>query len=304
MNSGKNKVLRSESKIMDGWDNNKPLVSVLCLTYNHASFIEDAICGFLKQSTKYPFQIVFHDDASTDKTQELILGYKKKYPRIIKLVFQDVNIYSCAGNVLSHGMTSCDGKYIAFCEGDDYWVDSTKLQEQVDFLENNLTYSVVYSDCQPFDEFGDVAFDYRGVRRDLSADQMKESPSIYTLTSCFRNIITVPPEAAMAKYGDLFIWSLLGHHGKGKYLPTERPSRYRVHSAGLHSKSSRSARVDMSISTYAALMSYYKRVGNSELASFFRKKLLDVCTREWIRYLPGGEAIYWLRSKMRLIFKD
>lgn len=288
--------LPSENKVISTWDMEKPLVSIACLTYNHASFLPEAVYGFLKQKTSFPFEIIFHDDASSDDTQKIIIDLQSKYPKIIKFVFQPVNIYSSGGNILLYLFSACEGKYIAFCEGDDYWVDPDKLEQQVSFLELNPSCSIVYSDCQPFHDDESIDVDYGGARRSLTAQELREAPSIFTLTSCFRNVICIPPEAAMSKYGDMFMWSLLGEHGSGEYLPSPLPSKYRVHAGGIHSSSGRIERVDMTISTYVSLMMYHKRVGNVDLVLVFRDRLFRLCVREIIRRIPGVEALLWLRN--------
>jgi len=99
--------------------------------------------GFLMQKTTFAFEILIHDDASTDGTQEIIREYEAKYPDIIKPIYQTENQYSKGINIsISYNLPRTKGKYIAFCEGDDYWTDKDKLQKQVDFLENHSEYSL------------------------------------------------------------------------------------------------------------------------------------------------------------------
>ncbi len=118
---------------------NKPLVSICCLSYNHEKYIAQALESFLMQKTNFPFEILVHDDASPDKSQSIIKEYESKYPHIIKPIYQSENQKSR----LKYGMNPhfnfprAKGKFIAMCEGDDYWIDPLKLQKQVDFLENN-----------------------------------------------------------------------------------------------------------------------------------------------------------------------
>ena len=116
-----------------------PLVSINCITYNHCKYIRDALEGFLMQITNFPVEILIHDDASTDGTAEIIKEYEKQYPWLIKPVYQTENQYSKHNGTISkiqYGRAR--GKYLAFCEGDDYWTDHYKLQKQVDFLESNV----------------------------------------------------------------------------------------------------------------------------------------------------------------------
>ena len=116
----------------------RPVVSIICNTYNHKDYIEEAINGFLIQKTSFPYEVLIHDDASTDGTAEIIKQYEEKYPNIIKPIYQKENQYSRGvkiGAVFQYPRV--DGKYIALCEGDDYWTDPLKLQKQYDLMENN-----------------------------------------------------------------------------------------------------------------------------------------------------------------------
>lgn len=126
--------------------NEVPLVSISCITYNHSKFIKDTLDGFLMQRTSFPMEILIHDDASTDGTQEIIREYAAKYPAIIKPIYQTENQWSKGrkgDKVFNYPRAK--GKYIAHCEGDDYWIDPLKVQKQVDFLEQNPEYGVVYT---------------------------------------------------------------------------------------------------------------------------------------------------------------
>lgn len=137
--------LRTEEQIMQSWqgDTARPLVSICCITYNHEPYIEDALEGFLIQETDFPFEILIHDDASTDRTAEIIREYEAKYPTLIKPIYQTENQYSKGMRINPiFNYPRAHGKYIATCEGDDYWTDLFKLKKQVCFLENNPTYSM------------------------------------------------------------------------------------------------------------------------------------------------------------------
>ena len=114
------------------------MVSVICMTYNHGPYIRNALDGFVSQKTSFMYEVIVHDDASTDNTAEIIREYEKKYPHIIKPIYQTENQYSKgvnASQVFIHPLVR--GKYIALCEGDDYWTDSLKLQKQVDVMEQH-----------------------------------------------------------------------------------------------------------------------------------------------------------------------
>lgn len=116
---------------------NEMVVSINCITYNQEKYISEAIESILMQRTKFKFEILIHDDASTDKTAEIIRAFEKKYPSIVKPIYQSENQYSKGVNVLMLNSIRAKGKYVAICEGDDYWTDPNKLQKQVDYLENH-----------------------------------------------------------------------------------------------------------------------------------------------------------------------
>ncbi|WP_111709643.1 glycosyltransferase family 2 protein [Lutibacter citreus] len=120
--------------------NDKLLVSICCITYNHEKFIKQCLDGFLMQQTNFEFEILIHDDASTDGTVAIISEYENKYPNIIKPIYQKENQFSQGINPdFTYNYPRAKGKYIAICEGDDYWTDPLKLQKQVDFLEANTS---------------------------------------------------------------------------------------------------------------------------------------------------------------------
>lgn len=111
-------------------------VSIICLAYNHKDYIEDALVGFVSQHTNFTFEVIVHDDASTDGTTEIIARYTQRYPELIKPIYEQENQYSKGMlSSINISMTKARGKYIAICEGDDYWTDAEKLQRQYDILE-------------------------------------------------------------------------------------------------------------------------------------------------------------------------
>ena len=113
-------------------------VSVMCLAYNHCKYIRKALDGFVSQKTNFLYEVLIHDDASTDGTQEIIREYEKKYPNLIKPIYQTENQYSQhipIGKIFQY--PRAQGDYLAFCEGDDYWTDPNKLQKQYDIMCSN-----------------------------------------------------------------------------------------------------------------------------------------------------------------------
>lgn len=112
-------------------------VSICCVTFNQEDYIKDALDSFLMQKTNFKYEIIIHDDASTDNTVRILKSYKQKYPDMIKLILQKNNQYSLGKEVYPNTFNIAKGKYIAICDGDDYWTDENKLQIQVDYMESN-----------------------------------------------------------------------------------------------------------------------------------------------------------------------
>ena len=119
-------------------------VTVRCATYNHEPYIKDALHGFLSQKTNFRYKIVVHDDASTDGTADIVADYAKRYPRLIFPILQKQNLRSRGISRKQFVDPLLEGPYVAICEGDDYWIARDKLQRQVDFLDQNPEYSMVF----------------------------------------------------------------------------------------------------------------------------------------------------------------
>lgn len=304
---------KTEKEIMQSWigDANKPVVSVCCTTYNHKNYIEDAVESFLMQETDFPFEILIRDDASCDGTTDIIKNYAERYPNIIKMILEKENTFSKGVKPMLELYKIAKADYIAICEGDDYWTDPKKLQLQKDFLEENKEYVLTFTAVEAFNETG-IVDDYMGGElRDFSKKQLSKAPAINTLTVMFRNIIhEIPKEFLCTFYGDLFLWSLLGNYGKGKYLENIKPARYRMHMNGLHSLKNNRQREEALYMTYEALKNYYNRVNNPQLAEYFyTKNLISLPYSLLFKILINkifvkvADALHILRIKIMSIYQ-
>jgi glycosyltransferase involved in cell wall biosynthesis len=258
------------------------MVSICCATYNHESYIADAIEGFLMQETNFKYEILIHDDASTDKTAEIIRTYEQKYPDVIKPIYQKVNQYSQGVKVTpTFNFSRSKGKYIALCEGDDYWTDPKKLQIQYDCLEKNSDVVCCYH--------SDYILDNNSLKKEsrLSPQNQRSYTSyemmachiILPLTAFFRNIDALknyPPETQYVKNGDRFLFSILGQYGSGMYLPMIEPAVYRVHAGGVWSMKTEIERKAMEINTWYWLAEYYSRLGNFKFEEKFKGRCVSV----------------------------
>lgn len=147
------KTTKKAKESVKNWLNQSaPLVSVLCLVYNHKQYLRQCFDGFLMQRVNFSFEVIVHDDASTDGSAAIINEYHERYPSLFVPILQRENQFSRHVPITTTYMLPCArGKYIAFCEGDDYWIDPEKLQKQVDFMEAYPDYSMCIHGCRLYD---------------------------------------------------------------------------------------------------------------------------------------------------------
>lgn len=168
----------------------------------------------------------------------------------------------------------CKGKYIAYCEGDDFWLDPKKLQVQADFLEANPDYVISGHDAFIIDEDGNRIKDSKlpdSKKRDFSREELiLGRAKILTMSWVYRNVIKeYPPERSMVINGDEFFLSMIGHFGKSKFHNDIKPAAYRVHKGGIWSMQSTADRMDSRINTLFWIYRYYRRTGQGRYASHY-----------------------------------
>jgi len=237
---------KTEEEIMKSWGNqfDKPLVTICSITFNHENYIEQALDSFLIQETSFPFEIIVHDDLSTDNTSAIIQQYEEKYPKIIKPIYQKENQYSKGIRAISpiFVFPKAKGKYLTLCEGDDYWTGISKLEQQVEFLENNNNYSLCYHNSTVVDENSHLLEKMKHASpKDYTVEEMLLGETfILTNTIMFRNFTPEILKGYQVKYkevfnGDMALMHQLGFMGKCKYLEEVDFAAYRVHSGGVWS---------------------------------------------------------------------
>jgi glycosyltransferase involved in cell wall biosynthesis len=199
-----------------------PLVSIVCPTYNYEKYIKDAIEGFLMQKTNFSIEIIIHDDASTDTTADIIRKYEKKYPELIKPIYQKENQYSKGIKSIENFIwPKCSGKYIAICEGDDYWIDPYKLQKQVDFLEANPQYSLCFHKIKILLKNGRLVGDFiTKVPSNTTTikDLARHGNYIHTPSVVLRNDFEIPSWFSNCPIGDYPLYFIAVRDRKIKYL--------------------------------------------------------------------------------------
>ena len=204
------------------------------ITYNHELYIAQAIEGVLKQKAYFSIELVIGEDFSSDKTREICLSYKEKFPNKIRILQRDKNLGMM--NNFVDSLKSCEGKYVALCEGDDYWTDPLKLQKQIDFLESNPEFSACCHRVQVIDQDGcSISNSFDIEQKIMTFEDLVVLNSIYTASFVYRNKqFEVPDWFNKVSAGDLPLYLLNAKIGKVKFF-NEIMGAYRKHSGGVWS---------------------------------------------------------------------
>jgi len=255
------------------------IISVCVITFNHEKFIKECLDSILSQKVNFAYQIVVGEDCSIDRTRAIMRDYQKKYPDKIKLFLSKKNLGAVENFIRT--LNHCHGKYIALCEGDDYWADSYKLQKQVDFLESNPDYVVCYQDAEIINEDGIVINSKYGPKKDFNREELIKSPMIPVHSLCFRNVLKDWPIETRKMVGcHRFIISRLGLYGKGKWLGDSiLPGRYRIHSGGSWSTKDKKEKLFIDANTCFWIYQYYKRIDKVEYANYWKNEFLRVVAK-------------------------
>lgn len=261
----------------------KPLVSISCITYNHELYIRDCLEGMLMQQCDFDFEILIHDDASTDNTQEIIKEYQEKYPDIIKPIFQTENQYSkgSRGFNATYNFPRVAGRYIALCEGDDYWTDPLKLQKQVNYLESHPNVVLCAHEVNRVNDQGELVDSDEAVKIFDSAITLKESikysslemlgKSFSPLSMVFKKVNLNYSEALLfAPYGDVVLIALLSQHGSAVKLNFVG-GNYRMHPGGVYSSNDYISNILNSITTRRIVIKHASLT--SESATHIKKEI-------------------------------
>ncbi|MBB1429364.1 glycosyltransferase [Pseudoalteromonas sp. SG43-4] len=263
--------LRSESEIIRSWCGafENVVVSIACITFNHESFIENAIISFLMQKTDFPFEVLIYDDASTDKTASIIKKYAEKYPSIIKPVLQTENQFSRGVKVNpKFNFSRAQGEYIALCEGDDYWIDSKKLSKQVTAFEDGV--SLIHSDVDSLNMLGGKSTILESVNKtrnrvglagDLRADAWLRAHSIFTCTMMFKKIDIIEYiDTGVLEIdfwaGDYSMFLFLSQKGNIKYLDCST-AVYRTANGSIMNQKNKSNLIEMQLKNLNLLSFYF-----------------------------------------------
>jgi len=175
-----------EPLILPRISNQKPLVSVISITYNHEPFIRACLEGFMMQQTSFPVEFIIHDDASTDHTADIIREYYQKRPDLFHVIIEKENLYSQHKPIMQPLYDMAQGKYVALCEGDDYWIDPLKLQKQFNYMEQHPQCNVCSHRVKVYEEFSSSKMEDRKIKEgDYYAGDILKNNLYFYMCSLF-----------------------------------------------------------------------------------------------------------------------
>tara|TARA_B100000508_G_C11414570_1_gene255059 strand:- start:53 stop:889 length:837 start_codon:yes stop_codon:yes gene_type:complete len=230
----------------------KPLVSIWMVTYNHENYIEQSINSILAQKTNFKYKLFIGDDKSIDRTAEICIDYQRKFPNKIEVFVNETNVGPNLNAInIYNACLNSGAKYMALCEGDDYWIDPLKLQKQVDFLEQHSDFTICFHDVKIYHQ------ESRSLEEDTITKEVPQETSIidlakrnyiHTPTVMVKNNFTLPKWFAKVPLGDWSLYMIVARNGKIKKL-NEAMAVYRMHHKSSWSSKDPSVRDKKTIET-------------------------------------------------------
>lgn len=304
----------------------KPLVSVCVITYNQVKYVRQTLESIVKQKTEFPFEILIHDDASTDGTEEIIREYERKYPELITGVYETENQYSKDPKIsLRFLYPIAQGKYFAYCEGDDYWVDNYKLQKQFETLEKHPECSLCTHKVRTITDRDTDLFKFppinlkegiispeQYIHEELGNSKWMFQTSCYFASAKYMKewLTDLPEFVCLTKAGDIAMVLYLLTRGSVYYIDEEM-SHYRLASLGSVSSTlfaSRDYRIQQmrdSISMIKSYDYYTRGIYHLDITSYIErneyhillntaqfKKIRDSKYKQYFNELKGIKKIY------------
>lgn len=281
-----------------------PLVSIICDVYNHEPYLKDCLDGLIKQITDFNFVILIHDDASTDRSKQIIKGYTDTYPDLFLPIFQDVNQYSKGVHIWEkYQFPRIESKYIAFCEGDDYWIDHKKLQKEVDYLEAHPECTAVFGNIIVRDETTRPIIETpssRPARFFTNEDVL--SGTLFPLASiCVRSNVIDNWDFSIKSNGDMVLAYTAASLGK-VYMLNDCMSVYRRTGKGVCTSKDRSQQL---VAGFKEYYSFHKQLHFPQphtLIHYQSQAIVRFICNEGLFRLPFLDIISYIRFKYTLLY--
>ena len=276
------------------------MVDIMMPVYNQERFIAQTIESIVRQRTTFRFRLLIGEDCSTDNTRSLIKKYAGLYPDKIFPIYNEVNLGSNGNS--SNIYLSATAKYVALCEGDDFWVDDQKLQKQVTFMEANSGFSACFSDVVIVDELNTNLPIFPPFTKDIYEIQdfiNSEMNIVPTPSLLFRNVLPkpLPHFYGIALGGDMITQLLLADKGKLKFM-NEKLAAYRNHSGGMSKSKENQEKSEMALKkAYMELNAYF----DFRYDHFFRQRFLSMAKKNLIYLSKGKKGVEKLKHYFRAL---
>lgn len=289
----------------------KVLVSIVCVTYNHEPYIRQCLDSLVMQKCTFAYEVLIHDDASKDKTADIIKEYQNRYPNVIKPIYQEENQYSKGiSPTIMYNIPRAKGKYIAVCEGDDYWCDCHKLEAQVAFLETHSDYGMCYTKCLRYHEKSKLFEKKAWGGPNESFSELLEANTIPTLTVMYRTdlvlryINEIEPQKYNWKIGDYPMWLYFSYNSKIKFLDLTTGVYRVLENSASHfiNKYNYIKMIESSIEISRFFLNYYDYQLNIE--QFVNKRKSRLASSLVYIYDDGEEAVNILQNISRKSWID
>lgn len=294
---------------------NQLVVSVICTVFNHEKFLRKCLDGFVMQKTTFQYEVILHDDCSTDTSKDIIKEYVQKYPDILIPVYQTENQYSQGISIVREYIApKVRGRYIALCEGDDYWCDENKLQRQYDYMEQNrncvlCTHNTIRHDLQ--NKIEDTVFNQWKTVHRLSDNEVFVRYKVHTSSFFFkRDFLEKPDYAKKYWFGDYVRLTTAYAKGEVVCLPWVM-SVYNWHNPGSVTSQHQVSGIDVllkKISMQGEYLSEYNQVTNYQYNAAIRQKqdniILDCFERKQEYNIQNTENRKEAHRVAKQIIKD
>lgn len=307
-----------EDEIRSSWNRDDVVVSVLCPTFQHVDYVADALNSVLNQTTSFGFELLVRDDGSSDGTAEIVESFRCRYPRIISTFLEPINTWQDR-KALGELWPRARGRYIAICEGDDYWLDRYKLERQVSILEGSP--GLVLTHHQSLVDARGYVVSLEKLPRDCcvpcTSEELSRGAMALTNSLLFRNVDPPPMEwTHRIVNGDILLRSWLGQHGGSSFISDLAPSVYRLHAGGIWSASSEADKLSTESASLRRIGEMYGTLGLDALSEYFerrallaeeasseaqtRKGSLGTLVRSRLLHVSPGTYAFALRARDRL----
>lgn len=289
-------------------DSDKILVSACIVTYNHEDYIRKCLEGAINQNVNFKYEVIVGVDKSTDGTLAICEEFKERYPDLIHLYKHETNL-GMLGNWM-HSLNSCEGKYIAVCEGDDFWTDPLKLQKQIDYLEKNPDVSMCFHPSKIVYVNNQAPNKIVGPKGIINKKEYKFSIpeviggrlGITTATMVFRSeiLLAAPLWVQKVVFGDVALKLILGTNGKIGFIGGKHMSIYNrgVHNAWSHNEGKSMDWEEERLKNHFQVLDYY-----DEYTEFKYKKYVDKQKKKMLlQYILNMQKFCNFNEKVKMLF--